>query len=121
VNSSIETATLPAAIKIETTLRDAKSDAEEARRLAASGRVQAATRAVETALEKMQSIAGAASELPEEAAMIRVLASVGTQLAAFVHEINGLLGIAKPSSARKSHRKRKARKPCFNQDRRSDR
>jgi len=44
--------------------------------------------------EKLTEVAQAVSTLMSEQAMLRVLASVGTQMASFVHEISGLLGIA---------------------------
>jgi signal transduction histidine kinase len=44
--------------------------------------------------ERLARVSQAASTLISEQAMLRVLASVGTQMASFVHEISGLLGIA---------------------------
>jgi len=64
------------------------------KRLAAGGKLDAATRQVQNAVAQVEKLGRVSNEIAEESAMIRVLASVGTQLASFVHEINGLLGIA---------------------------
>jgi hypothetical protein len=55
---------------------------------------------IATAIARIETIANAPDELIHERSMLLVLASVGTQLASFVHEINGLLTIA--NSADKS-------------------
>ena len=47
---------------------------------------------VVAALEKVSAAEDLATELMSERALLHVLASVGTQMAAFVHEINALLG-----------------------------
>ncbi|MEZ4249474.1 MAG: HAMP domain-containing sensor histidine kinase [Polyangiales bacterium] len=44
------------------------------------------------ALEEIQAQAGSADEMISEQSLLRVLASVGTQMSAFVHEIRALLG-----------------------------
>lgn len=44
------------------------------------------------ALQEIQSQAGSAEEMISEHSLLRVLASVGTQMSAFVHEIRALLG-----------------------------
>lgn len=44
------------------------------------------------ALEEIQAQAGSADEMISEQSFLRVLASVGTQMSAFVHEIRALLG-----------------------------
>jgi len=85
---------MPSAIALETTIRNAQAHAAQARQLVAGGNVAAASEEVQRAAAKIESIARASSEIVEESAMIRVLASVGTQLASFVHEIQGVLGIA---------------------------
>ncbi len=44
------------------------------------------------AIEEIQAHAGSADEMISEQSLLRVLASVGTQMSAFVHEIRALLG-----------------------------
>lgn len=50
---------------------------------------------MEQAVARVEKIANASEEIVDENAMVRVLASVGTQLASFIHEINGLVDIAR--------------------------
>lgn len=85
---------MPTALAIQGGLRSAQAHAQQARRLVAGGQVVNAKQELESAIEQVEGIARVSTELVEEAAMIRVLASVGTQLASFVHELNGMLGIA---------------------------
>ena len=47
---------------------------------------------IEHALEEIQAQADSAGEMISEQSLLRVLASVGTQMSAFVHEIRSLLG-----------------------------
>lgn len=89
-----ESGAMPTALVIQDGLRTAQEQAQQARRLVASGSINEAVEMIGSALDEVESISAVSSELVEESAMIRVLASVGTQLASFVHEINGLLGIA---------------------------
>lgn len=85
---------MPVAASIASAVRDAQTHATEAKRLAAGGKIDAATREIQSAASQVEKLGRVSNEYTEEAAMVRVLASVGTQLASFVHEINGLLGIA---------------------------
>jgi signal transduction histidine kinase len=64
---------------------------QQARALTAAGRSAESLAKLTEALETVDVVAAVSDELAHEAAMLRVLASVGSQLAAFVHEINGLL------------------------------
>jgi hypothetical protein len=91
---SAEVAIMPTAQAIQSTVLEAKSHAAKARQHVAAGRIAAAASEFETALTRVEQIAGSSDELLVENAMIRVLASVGTQLASFIHEINGLLEMA---------------------------
>lgn len=72
----------------------AETSASEARLLVSQGdadgaqpKMQAAVQAMEEARERVDSVIS-------EGALFRVLASVGTQMAAFAHEMNALLGAA---------------------------
>jgi signal transduction histidine kinase len=73
---------------------EAKAHAAKARELVSAGRVESANREILSALSQVESITAQSEEASQEAAMFRVLASVGTQVASFVHEINGLLEMA---------------------------
>jgi len=59
-----------------------------------AGDKSGATRQADRALEHIKRVSAASDEFADEAAMLRVLASAGTQLSSFVHELNGLLGMA---------------------------
>lgn len=67
--------------------------AATARQLAANGELVGATDAIATALSEFETVKRESEELISEDSMIRVMASVGTQLAAFTHEVNGLLAM----------------------------
>ena len=69
----------------------AKEVVKNARKLTAEGRVEEARQVIEAASSDLEY---ASEKLTSENAMMRVLASVGTQMSAFVHEINGLMGMA---------------------------
>jgi hypothetical protein len=75
-------------------LGSAAAHAGAARRLTAAGNTTAATRELDVALGHIRQVTDASDELADQAAMLRVLASVGTQLSSFVHEMNGLLSMS---------------------------
>ncbi len=81
------------------TLADATAQAlasiRDARQLLISGgdKVQVDSR-LETTRAALDQLASSAARVQDSAAMLRVLASLGTQMASFVHEIRGLLGMA---------------------------
>ena len=75
-------------------LADAEQHASDARRFTSAGNTKAAARHIDQAIEQIKNVSRASNELADQAAMLRVLASVGTQLSSFVHELNGLLGMA---------------------------
>ena len=79
---------------VEVTVERATELALEARRLAATGNFALAQRRITEAAAGFVEGAEIRERLMSEGAMLRVLASVGTQMSAFVHEINGLLGTA---------------------------
>ena len=68
--------------------------AHEARELIAKGDLQGAQSKLFAVNSSLAEITNTSEKAISEAAMIRVLASVGTQMAEFVHEINSLLGMA---------------------------
>jgi signal transduction histidine kinase len=68
--------------------------AHEARTAAESGDWPAASNRIEALVKGLSSVSQATTEFIAEGSMIRVLASVGTQMAAFVHEIRSLLATA---------------------------
>jgi signal transduction histidine kinase len=75
-------------------VEEARHAATRARELMSKGSIESASQAVLSALSKVEDIANDAEHVVGEAAMLRVLASVGTQVASFIHEINGLLEMA---------------------------
>ena len=85
---------MPTALTVRAAVGEAQALAEEAKRLISKGDFRSAEPKVSSALALVAEVAELSNDLVREGAMLRVLASVGTQLAAFVHEINGLLGMA---------------------------
>jgi len=77
----------------------ASSLAQEARQQAAQGNFSAANKKIEQAVEQVSLAAQSNEQLMAEGPTLRVLASVGTQMAAFVHEINGILGMSRALEA----------------------
>jgi signal transduction histidine kinase len=74
---------------VRSTFTEVSAVVREARALLASGKYDeaaAAVRDIETRLGEV------AEEVGQEVSLLRVVASVGTQMAAFVHEVNSLLG-----------------------------
>lgn len=72
----------------------AASLASKAEVLASEGNLNRATKTISEAASGFKEAGSLSEKIFSEGAMIRVLASVGTQMAAFVHEITGLLGMA---------------------------
>jgi signal transduction histidine kinase len=85
---------MPTAAALRTAVQRATVFAREARELAVAGNIEDARTKVLQAVEHVSEVAAVSNDIIREGAMLRVLASIGTQLAAFVHEINGLLGMA---------------------------
>jgi signal transduction histidine kinase len=75
-------------------IAEATDMVQEARRLAASGNFTDASTKFTEATSKIESYATTTDQLISERSMLRVLASVGSQMAAFIHEMNALLGMA---------------------------
>jgi signal transduction histidine kinase len=75
-------------------LAGAQQHAQSARQFAQTGRSEAAVKELNAALVKIKEVTEASDAAADERSMLRVLASVGTQLSAFVHELNGTLGMA---------------------------
>jgi signal transduction histidine kinase len=73
---------------------EAKAHAAKARELVSAGRIDSANREFLSAISQVENFAVQSEEASQESAMFRVLASVGTQVASFIHEINGLLDMA---------------------------
>jgi signal transduction histidine kinase len=72
-------------------LEAAVTSLADVRGLIAKGQIQLASASLERAEEQIQTLAETANA---EATMLRILASVGSQMSAFVHEINAALGMA---------------------------
>ena len=73
-------------------IKIATAHADEAKKLAAKGDFEAARNRIAKAAEEFSETASLSDQLLSEGGILRVLASVGMQMAAFVHEINSLLG-----------------------------
>jgi signal transduction histidine kinase len=86
--------TIPTRQIVDGALLHAKELVSEARQLTATGEIKAAATKLSDALTQVEIATQSSDRLISETGMIRVLASVGTQLTGFVHEINGLIGIA---------------------------
>ncbi len=86
-------------IGMRTGLEEATELMHKARILVGSGKVEEAKKMTEKAQSKLAQLAGVADEFISEQALLRVVASVGTQMAAFVHEVNALLGSARTIEA----------------------
>ncbi|MES2522652.1 MAG: ATP-binding protein [Gemmatimonadota bacterium] len=81
-------------VTIRSRLARAMDAVTHARTALAAGDVRKAGTSMGNVLEEMQGFERIAAELADERRMLHVLASVGTQFAAFVHEVNGILGMA---------------------------
>ncbi len=68
--------------------------AREARSAAAVGENEKAQKLISSAVREIERSSGLAGELITDRSMMQVLAGVGLQMAAFVHEIQALLGMA---------------------------
>lgn len=93
-NGSDETSRLGLRKEIEIAVKRAGDLANDARNSAARGDFETARRRIKEAAEQFSEGANLSERLMTEGAILRVLASVGTQMAAFVHEINSLLAKA---------------------------
>lgn len=72
----------------------AGASVSEARLLVSQGNAEAAQPKMRDAVQAMEEAGERADRVISEGALFRVLASVGTQMAAFAHEMNALLGAA---------------------------
>lgn len=84
----------PSAWSLGQSLREASEAIAKARIAIATGEVELAQEALERSGDPLVKVEERFQEVAAEAGMFRVLASIGTELAAFTHEINGLLGMA---------------------------
>ena len=73
---------------------EAGTSIREARLLVSQGNADAAQPKMHDAVQAMERVKERADSVISEGALFRVLASVGTQMAAFAHEMNALLGSA---------------------------
>lgn len=81
-------------VAVEAAVARATSLAREARAFAAQGNAKEAAQLIESAAAEFTEASDLNERLVTERSMLRILAGVGLQMAAFVHEINGLLGMA---------------------------
>ena len=80
--------------KLNAKVQQAQAHVEKAAAQIKSGDSEASQKSLERAVEAMKDVPKATDELIDSAAFFRVLASVGTQMSAFVHEVNSLLATA---------------------------
>lgn len=81
--------------ELRSNLDDATTLIHKARSLVGTGRVEEIKRVTDEVQARLAEVQGATEELISEQALLRVVASVGTQMAAFVHEVNALLGASR--------------------------
>ena len=92
--NAAEAEVVPSTSLLRTAIGQASTSATEVRRLLAAGNVGAAEKKLAETLEHVAGLEEVSGDIIGELAMIRVLASVGTQMAGFIHEINSLVGTA---------------------------
>lgn len=78
----------------ERNVSEAKALAINARQLISSGDITSANRVIKSAISQIENIENQTEDASHERAIYRVVASVGTQVASFVHEINAILDMA---------------------------
>lgn len=92
------TATAPARLQlkkaVESSVQEATRLASEAQQMAAGGKLDKAQQLIARAAAHFSESAEIHDRLMTERSIMQILAAVGLQMAAFVHEINGLLGLA---------------------------
>ncbi|MFO1095255.1 MAG: sensor histidine kinase [Planctomycetaceae bacterium] len=96
--STERTSAVPERMKLreaaEQSVTQAKELAQQARVAAAAGDVRKAERLIESAGKEIVQSTSLAGELVSDRSILQILAGVGLQMAAFVHEMNALLGMA---------------------------
>lgn len=70
-----------------------------ARSEARSGNLEAVAASLEGALPSLEIVEGVQEDVVSEEALTRVLASVGTQMSAFIHDLSGLVSAARDAHA----------------------
>ncbi len=90
---------IPLSKALHESLERAIALAKDARKVAAAGDIARATNVIGDAINELDLVGSLTEDLLSEVPMIRVLASVGTQMAAFIHEVQGLLGMAQSLDA----------------------
>ncbi len=92
------TATAPARLQlkkaVENSVQEATRLASEAQQMAAGGKLDKAQQLITRAAAHFSESAEIHDRLMTEQSIMQILAAVGLQMAAFVHEVNGLLGLA---------------------------
>lgn len=85
---------LPTSFVVRESIGSATQAVQAVRSALARNDVRGATAALENAKEPLESVAELVGELTDEAKLFRINAAIGTEMAAFVHEINGLVSLA---------------------------
>ena len=81
-------------VPLAESVKRASAVVSTAREFLAKGDFSGAKRTIDAGARDLDEFASASERVDTEMSMLRVLASVGTQMAAFIHEISSLLGAA---------------------------
>jgi signal transduction histidine kinase len=83
-----------AEVRLRDEMSDATRKARDLRRIIADLGASALGEDVDQLVESLESLEGLAEQAATDRSLLRILASVGTQMAAFIHETEGLAGSA---------------------------
>lgn len=97
--ASVATPSIPFTEALEQSVARARALTSEATQLVATGDADKAAETLSRAVTEVEKASRLQDRRIPERAMLRVLASVGTQMAGFIHEINGLLAMTEAIDA----------------------
>jgi signal transduction histidine kinase len=109
--TSIATPPIPFNEAVEQSVARATALTSEAKQLVATGDAAKAAEKLSYAIAEVERASQMQDSQISETAMLRVVASVGTQMAAFIHEINGLLGMTQSIDAALSRMRKESSLP----------
>ena len=105
------TASIPFTEAVEQSVVRARALTTEAEQLVATGDAAKAAEKLSRAIAEVERASQMQDRQISETAMLRVVASVGTQMAAFIHEINGLLRMTQAIDAALSRMRKESSLP----------
>jgi signal transduction histidine kinase len=109
--TSIATPPIPFNEAVEQSVVRARALTSEAKQLVATGDADKAAEKLSYAIAETEKASQMQDRQISETAMLRVVASVGTQMAAFIHEINGLLRMTQAIDAALSRMRKESSLP----------